>query len=71
MKKRPAHAIDRYCRLAKITRSELARRASLSPGYLCDVVRGRCDLGARAARVLVAVSEGQLSLEELLMPAAA
>ena len=68
---RAEHVIDRYCRRARIPRSELARRANLSPGYLCDVVRGRCDLGARAARVLVAASEGQLSLEELLTPAAA
>jgi len=71
MKKRREHPIDRYCRSAEIPRSELARRATLSPGFLCDVVNGRRELGARAARALVVASENKLSLEELLMPAAA
>jgi hypothetical protein len=71
MKKRREHPIERYCRAERITRAELARRATLSPGFLCDVVQGRRELGARAARVLVAASEGRLTLEDLLTPAAA
>jgi hypothetical protein len=64
------HPINRYCKKRKITRAELARRSKLSPQFLADVVVGRRFLGRKSALAIVEATNGDLSLDELLMPSA-
>lgn len=64
------HPIDRYCEAHGIPRAELARRADVSPQFLADVVSGRRQLGRESAVALVESTEGELTLDELLMPSA-
>jgi hypothetical protein len=62
------HPIDRYCARRKITRSELARRASLSPQFLADVVAGRRRCGRLSALALRKASRGELKIADLIVP---
>jgi hypothetical protein len=70
------HPIDRYCERHGIKRAALAKRAGLSPQFLSDVVGARKPpgvkrhrmLGRESAVKLVLATEGELTLDELLMP---
>ena len=63
----PIHPIRRYCRKHDITQSEFAGRCGLSNGYISQLISGRELCGAAGSISISRASDGEISIEELIL----
>ncbi len=60
------HPIQRYCKERGITQRAFAEQAGLSEGFISQLISGRDRCGRNAGLQIVAFTDSEISLEELL-----
>lgn len=60
------HPVKAYCERHRITQQAFAEKASLSPAFVSQVIRGVEKVGRESASKMVEASDGELTFDALM-----